>query len=272
MNDIDARMTDALDAITANMQDEQRLADDIVARTRSAEPKASQRSRRPVAIVAIGFALVAATTTAALGAGGQLRQWFGNDPAAPANKVQALQGAGDSLDMSAFDGEHANYDDPKAALAMWLSIADQTQEAGKDGTSINEAARTLLTAHTDSALGVIQIAAVPTTSGNVCIAFHTADPSGTTCIERLDADAPASATLVGAGDATTVLGLRLDNVDAVSIRTEDGSLQPATLGPNSYVWTGTVDNNAVSLQAHTSEGQTVDVDIAGARSMNASTK
>lgn len=233
--DLDADAT--LDRIAARLESE--IARPAGRRTRRRRP----RSRRATILFASLCILVVAS--AAFAAPVVKRYWFGDDPEAPANKMEVLQdnstASSDVTNMSIFSTVKKSGLPPQ-------SIQQVIDRLPPDhGTPLVDQAQQLLTFF-DGDISYEMIG-IPTTTGHVCVAsgqvaFGRSGIAMTVgCGMRLDGK-PLTVSFGQSAEGGVYSpwlysGLLADGVTAVDVRIGwDGPLEPADLGRNAWVWRG----------------------------------
>lgn len=256
---VDTYLANALDQFARPTESEEILMSRIDRQMSNGDAR-PRRGRRPV-VLAFAAICVLATATVAAAQSGTFDRIFGDDPDAPANQISSWRDSDTLVDISAFNETNApnNSDDNVRSMLVAITRSSQFDEFGEP---LTDYARMLL--ETDASAGDFRLAAVPTETGNLCIAWATAGvTNGATCIDHLGDSAPISVMSTSRQDQATVFGVATDNVRAVTVKTADGSQTPATLGDNAYVWRGNIADAPISLDVRLTDGSVVTERVTG---------
>lgn len=253
-NAIDAVVREAFEATMPSDTDVQQRSEHMLRELRLASPMPARRGRRHLiprmVFAAVGCLAGAATLAIAQPGLGFL---FGDDERDPANQVKALAEPDSPVDMSVFNDVSPEAK-PDVKLASMLKVAPALRDTW--GEPMPTYARKLL-----SQAGRVYIAGMPTTEGFVCIAFIVWSDVGSTCIEELSLADPASVTAIAHNDRSAVLGLVIDEVTSVTVRTSAGMFERAALGRNAYFWDG-AGARAQSLRIELRDGSVIQRSVA----------
>lgn len=267
-SNIDARFAEAFTQVTQLASPVEELSGQIVERAASHvsqnEPSRRNQTRRNRLRA---LSLIAAVTilggTIAVAQAESLRELFGTDESRPANQIKAMQEPDLPLDMTSFQEPATSTEFQDSALKSFVRHSLAASDPGRWGEPLESYARVLLT-ETGPDGATFELAAMPTTIGNVCLAWAQPDfTNGSTCIEQLDAVSPISVAPVSrqahvgsapAFSSMVVFGLTLDRVASVVVHLEDGASEAAAMGKNAYLWRGTTNRAPVSLEAVMTDG------------------
>lgn len=237
--------------------------------------------RRAVPRLAIVMVVVLVLlAAAAVAQPGSVREFFfGDDPAAPANRLDVLRQP--EADEPAGSSGASK---PNAAGALDALLGPPRQPGG-DFEPLRTSMPTLTSRHPDRFGELLplednlrllldddldgmrlQLVAVPTTTGSVCHWFWA--PQVPTffghCVDVLDQTRPVDAARSTPPDGRTIVGgVVIDEVSSVWMRFADGSLDPATMGRNAFVWRGSPGETPVGITARFSDGRAVDLGVYG---------
>jgi hypothetical protein len=248
-DDHDESVDAALNRIARRLDDEY-----AVPATRAARRRRRPRSRRATILFASLCILIVAS--AAIAAPAVKRHWFGDDPEAPANKMEVFQNQDPAAIVT--DLDHMSIFDEKTVPAgrQMGPILKQLLEGSsaarpEHGELIRAQARRLLTLR-DGPFAYEMIG-VPTTTGRVCLVTGSSvggkpRMGGAGCGGGRYGNLGNIPVTSGAGKGCDMgvctpwlySGLAADGVKSVSVRLgwNRDSLQPAQMGRNAWAWRG----------------------------------
>jgi hypothetical protein len=228
------------------------LLSEHIALTSAAPRRSSRPSQRKWFVIAMASSLIAVTGAAA--ASGVAPDWFGDDPAAPANKLDVLrepQAPVDeptvdpaTLSMRALVEPPTNVSGDLAFLKKTMPLVTTLESPDPNGVGellpLDTNLR-LLQQASRGGIGV-EILAVPTTRGKVCH-WKWMTPTKTlssSCADKLDRATPVHASIFMQQDRRAIAsGIAIDDVKSVLVEFSNRTTVPAEMGRNSFVWIGT---------------------------------
>lgn len=228
-------------------------------------PRRRRRFRRATPALIGAFAMLAALGTVALAQSGVVGNPFRDDPAASANHVEAFERprAGLSVGLEAFDGPVGTTDVDNGVREMLLA-APGRQDPGKGdwGKAMPEYLRTLLTY--DGPVNKVQIFAMPTTSGNVCLIQRVGvHGAATTCTEKFDDTHPIEVGINENQGVVTVAGIASNDVAGVRVDLSDGRSADAVMGVNAFAWQSAKDGTPFAFTVKFTDGRSARFDTLG---------
>ncbi len=210
--------------------------------------------RRRLATVVVAIVLILLLVAVAIAQPSHFDWIFGDDPDAPANKVEVLkepkeratpaQPAGriaPGVTMRSLLDPPTNADGDLAFLRGRALNIKRLRPPGTPGASEFLPLETYLRLLLDIRIETtsIQVIAVPTTEGKVChwLWSRPVESFVTGCTAVLDEDQPVHGGVVTPRDRRPIAhGIFIDGVRSIRIRRSDGRADRATLGRNAYAW------------------------------------